>query len=506
MQSDFVSRRTSSPSITVRRTLCAVAAILNFALLALGGCARYASEPEINPGSWAPPSVDREWAPSAASQARFSSISDNAIRSDQPPQGRGLALSELIEFALRNNPSTQSSWRAAQQAAAAAGKARAPFYPTASVDSENGYQRSVDLVPHHWGALKSWQSTNIISLDYDLIDFGRRDAASSRAFDELFEANLLFNRKVQEVVFNVERSYYELEAAQSGIEAAEASARLAGTDRRAADLRHKHGLATGPEVLLALQRDAQAEYDLENARLAVSLAQADLAVALGIRANDTLDIELLKTKTPIRSLGSDIEQLVDSAVRERPDLAAKVSEVRAREADVKLARASLYPTISVRTFYGEQGFNYRLSNPKTLSLTAMAPEYGAGIAVKWDVFTGFSRINSIKETEAAHDAARADLEASEVEVAADVWRSYYSFLTAQRKFEYAQALLTASQSSYDSNLRSYRQGLATILDLLSAERELAAARFTMIQSRAELMTSAAAVSFSTGAIPPEATP
>ena len=48
--------------------------------------------------------------------------------------------------------------------------------------------------------------------------------------------------------------------------------------------------------------------------------------------------------------------------------------------------------------------------------------------------------------------------------------------------------------------------LDRIVDLLSAERELAAARFTIIQSKAELLISAAAVTFATGAIPPEAKP
>src|SRR5260370_25649683 len=126
------------------------------------------------------------------------------------------------------------------------------------------YQRLVDLVPNHWGTLKTWQSRNILSLDYDLIDFGRRDAAASSALNELVAANLLFNRKVQEVVFNVERSFYELDAAHAGVEAADAAVKLPTTDRKSTELRQKHGLATAPEVLLARQREAQAEYDLEN--------------------------------------------------------------------------------------------------------------------------------------------------------------------------------------------------------------------------------------------------
>jgi outer membrane protein len=508
MQSDFPNDIFLQRPIVVAARIHTRAAIVLPMLLASIGCARYASAPELSPRSWAPQAVEREWTPPAGSQAVAAPVGDYAIRSNRLPKDQNLTLGELIGFALANNPSTRSSWRAAQRAAAEAGIARAPFYPTVSGESGNDYQRSVDLVPHHWGSLKTWQNRNIISLDYDLIDFGRRDAAGAAALDRLFEADLLFNRMVQQVVFDVERSFYENEAAQAGVDAAQATARLAITDRRAANLRHQHGLATGPEVLLAQQRDAQAEYDLENARLAVSLAQANLAVALGVRAGEVSAIQAPNPQPLPRSLGADVDQLIDSAVRERPDLSAKVSDVRAREADVKLARAALYPTMSATTFYGEQGFTYRLSNPdpKTLTQTAMSPEYGAGITLKWDIFTGFSRVNSIKEAEATQDAARADLEAAEVDVAANVWRAYFTYVTAQRKYDYAQALLTASQSSYSSNFQSYRQGLATVVDLLSAERELAAARFTMIEARADLMISAAAVSFATGAIPPEAAP
>ena len=65
-----------------------------------------------------------------------------------------------------------------------------------------------------------------------------------------------------------------------------------------------------------------------------------------------------------------------------------------------------------------------------------------------------------------------------------------------RKHEYALALLTASEEAYASTLDSYRSaGLATVLDLLAAQRDLARARTTRIQSRAELPTTSAALTF-----------
>jgi outer membrane protein TolC len=207
-------RTAGQPSKAPRIFRSALCASLTAAVV-LGGCAKYAEPLELNPGAWAPQAVQREWARAPGQNGLVSSAAEAAMLSYRPPAGRRMELTDLIGYALANNPSTRSAWRSAEAAAAAAGKARAPYYPIVSAQSDNGYQRLVDLVPKHWGSLKTWQSRNILSLDYDLIDFGRRDAASNAALNELVAANLPFNRKVQEVVFNVERSFYELDAAHA---------------------------------------------------------------------------------------------------------------------------------------------------------------------------------------------------------------------------------------------------------------------------------------------------
>jgi outer membrane protein len=80
-----------------------------------------------------------------------------------------------------------------------------------------------------------------------------------------------------------------------------------------------------------------------------------------------------------------------------------------------------------------------------------------------------------------------------------VWKAYADVKTTLRKHEYALALLAASQEAYEGTLESYRSaGLATVLDLLAAERDLARARTTEIQSRADLLTSSAALTFAAG--------
>jgi len=63
-------------------------------------------------------------------------------------------------------------------------------------------------------------------------------------------------------------------------------------------------------------------------------------------------------------------------------------------------------------------------------------------------------------------------------------------------------LLAAAQEAYDDNIETYRQGLSTIVELLTADRDLANARFTMIQSTADVLTSSAAVANAVGATTP----
>ena len=242
-----------------------------------------------------------------------------------------------------------------------------------------------------------------------MLDFGRRDAAARSAQEQLLAANFLFNQKVQEVVFAVERAFYTLDAARASVKAAEVIVKMARTDRIAARKRLAVGLATKPQVLLSVQREAQAEYDLQNARLTVSDAQARLAVAAGVEANSAPDIESLESQPIPQALGQTVDELIKAALRQRPDLAAKVAAVRAAKADVDAARASLYPTVAASGYYGFNGFNYNLSNPLTPSYTAGVPDYAALVTLKWDLFTGFERLNSIRKAQAQREALRAEL-------------------------------------------------------------------------------------------------
>jgi outer membrane protein TolC len=463
----------------------------------LAGCATIAARPELNPDKFAPPSAENEWIPEPMLAQNYAVENTSALPASPIGQTRQIYdLTALVDIALRNNPATRRQWQAAGSAAAQFGAAQAPFYPQVDVQSANGYQRTIIQLPAAVGKLEQWQSQPVAELTYVLLDFGRRRSAAEAAHNRLIATNFTFNRAIQDVVFNTQSAFYAMDAARAAVTAARQNLELAQTDFDAVRQRVDLGLATEPELLLAKERLAQSRFELANAHLLVHDAEAQLAVALGVPANEMPAVQGLENQAVPNSLKATVEQFIAEARRERPDLAARVANLRANNADVSQARAQFYPVLGLSADYGENLWNFTFASPRTVETGQ--PQYSAMLTLRWDVFTGFRRLNDMRRAEADREVARADLRSLEIDAAAQVWRAYYAFESSSSKYEYARSLLAAAAESYDANLQTYRQGLSTIVELLTAERDLAGARYTLIQSKAELLTSYAAVGYAAG--------
>ncbi len=486
----------------VWRRLGSLACSAIFTAACLQGCADFGDRPELHPDRWAPPGVDREWIAPPAVGSLFTHTNTAIAAEPSAPAtietGEEYDLPKLIDIALINNPETQRAWSAARSAAANFGAAQAPYYPQAALNSDNGYQRTILELPDAPGALKLWQADPIVAINWTLLDFGRRNSASDSARDRLIAADLTFNRTIQDVVFNIESAFYALDAADGAVIAAEQNLELAETDFDAVRQRVDLGLATEPQLLLAKETVAQSRFDLANSQLMVHDAQAQMAVALGVPADPPVRIVGLETQAPPQELNRSVEALIAEARRERPDLAARVASLRASEADVRQTHAQFFPAVGLSTSYGENLWNFSFQVPRTVQTEQ--PQYSALLTLRWDIFTGFRRLNDVRRAEDDRDAARAELRSAQIDTIAQMWRAYFVLDSSRSKYTFAESLVTASEESYHANLETYRQGLSTIVELLTAERDLANARYTFIQSKAQLLTAYAAVAYAAGAV------
>ena len=451
--------------------------------------------PTRAPYTAAPRSPSTPWPPSpAVTVDRPRTLAGRATPID-PEAVYGLA--DLIDFAHRTNPETRRAWEEARAAAAQAARAEAAYYPTLFAMARGGTSRVADHAPPPVGTF-TVEGPGVnprLQLDWILLDFGRRRSAVERGSQELFRANFAFNRRLQEVAFAVSRSYFGLDASRAQVGAARATLESAAAVEEAVAARLERGLATRPDFLLARQERARAAYEVEAALGAVSDAQAALADSLGIPPTALMRVADLSAVPLPTELAESMEQIIDRALARRPDLTSRLAALRAREADERRARAEFWPRLSLSGSVGQAVQRYRVGPPFG-TFTMNETEYGAFLNFEWKLFDGFERENALREARSLRGAAEADLAALELRAIREVWKAYADVKTALRKHEFAVALLTASEEAYASTFESYRSaGLATVLDLLAAERDLARARTTEIQSRAELLTASAALTF-----------
>ena len=265
--------------------------------------------------------------------------------------------------------------------------------------------------------------------------------------------------------------------------------------QQAAEERLNNGLATLPDVLEARSATAQADYELQAVLGNEEIARGNLTTVLGASPTNTIRVQPL-TNLPIpASISDTVEQAIDRALANRPDLLEQVAEVRAGKATVKEARAAFYPSLTFSGGPVAQSL-YGLQQTQPWGHTAGLVG-GLGMNLNWTVFDGGARKNKLAQARADLKATQAEVSVVHDQISDQVWTAYSNLNTAFRQRQAAIALLEAASQSYSAALESYNYGLRNLLDVTAAQRTLAQARSTDVTARMQVLTSLADLAFRT---------
>jgi outer membrane protein len=448
------------------------------------------------------PSPSTPWQP--PSLRGYTSVLKAEERVPIDPQKR-YDLVELIDLAQRTNPETRVAWEGARQAAIGIGLVQSEYFPVLALAAIGGYKSVAfgapkDVAPSGFFRVDLEQAVPMLNLRWLLLDFGRRGNTLDAAKERLMSANLAFNRKHQEIIFRVQSAFLALTSLQRKIAVAQSALDAARSVREAAEGQLQTGLATLPEVSLARQQEAQAAFDLEDALAKERDAQVTLAESIGITPTTAIQVTDFSALPAPAALEDSVDKVIERALEKRPDLIAKVAVVRAKEAEVRRARAAYFPTLSlvgdVSSILGQARITG--GNKNTGWFSAAEPNYGIGIALEWNIFEGGATRRRVELAEAERRAAESEVTAARDRAVSEVWKAYTDVHLAGRRLDVAAALVTASEQSYESILESYRHGLGTLTDLLAARRELSRARFVEVDTKLQLLNASAGLAFTTG--------
>src|SRR6266511_2936298 len=464
----------------------------------------------------APPSPAKPWSPpglnayeSELAHGDFSN-EKNAKQIEIVPD-KIYELPELIDIAERSNPITRVAWERARQAASAVGLSQSAYFPYLVASAGAGYERAflpfptlkqgpgpTDVTITGGGTLTTEAAAEraTLGLKWLLFDFGELKAVVTMTKENLMMANVGFNATHQQIVFTVTRRFYELNTARQKVQVAESSVSAAHTIAQSAQARFDHGLGTKPEVLQAEQQAAQAAFELEAARGALSDAQVAFVESLGILPTTKLQVAGVSEKPLSEHSVETLEDLIQRALSQRPDLIAKLANLRARRAEVRKARAAYYPKVALNANAGWTELDVRAKSSPYFG--GNEPVYGAGISIELPLFDGFARRKKLRIAESELRGAEDELAHSRDSVIREVWKARTDFETALRKQDSATKLVAAAESAFAASLDAYQYSLETYVDVANAQRNLTAARSVIVDTRSAIFTSQTALALSIG--------
>src|SRR3984885_2896047 len=358
---------------------------------------------------------------------------------------RTYTLAELVNLAEEHNPETRVSWEGARAQMAALGVARSELYPTGAAAALSETNRSEVLLASRFYRQTVESFGGELDLSYTIFDFGGRAGRIAAARSGLFAANFAFNDTHRKIIFEVAEAYDRLLNAVGQEEAARASLKNAQAVQQAAEERLKNGLATVPDVLEARSAAAQAQYDLQTALGVEKNTRGDLATALGARATDAIRVQPIDQLVIPELIGDSVDQAIDHAFEQRPDLMQQVAEVRRSNASVKEARAAYYPALSISATPNAQslyGLQQQLPWAHTADLTGELQ-----LKLNWTLFDGGARKNNLAQAQANLRAAEAKVRVTRDKIADEVWRACSNLQTSLLQRQAAIALLKAADQS-----------------------------------------------------------
>jgi outer membrane protein TolC len=413
------------------------------------------------------------------------------------------ALAELIDIAQRRNPATRVAWEQARQAAIKVGIAQAAYLPALSASALAGYERLAfplppSVLPAGFATSNNKEVVPGATVKYLLFDFGGRAASVEEANQLSIAANADFTTAHQKLIYSVARAYFIMDGANATVSAAQRGLADARVLQESAQALYGRGLGTEVEVDLARRATAQAQFDLSRTYTAQKEAISSLLEAMDLPPTTKLRVASVSGRPLPPQTAHTVDGVLKEALRNRPDLFADVAKLRASDANITAARSELLPKVSMGANLSVPFWWMNVDNSPYYPVRQ--PQGTALLNLEWPIYDGGLLQNKLKLAESQRDAAAEDLRGQTDQALREVALAYDQIETGLQQYNAALALQTASETAFHSAHDSYKAGVGTLTDAVSAQTGLASARAAVARAHAQSLINGAALAFAAGAL------
>ncbi len=388
----------------------------------------------------------------------------NVLAADLIAKGDVLNLQRCIEIARKIHPSINAAASNIRINESRIGQARSGYYPQLTFQS--GYQRiapsPVTIIytdPYN-------QYSNTLSLSQTIFDFGKtyNQVQIQNLGKESSQADL--QDISGQVILGVKQAYYGyLQSKMSRDVAAETVNQFQKHYEMA-----KAFFDTGKSSRIDM---TSAEVNLSNAKInllkgenARRIAKITLTNSMGIMNVPEYEI---KDDLDYRPFEVSLEEAMQNAYKNRPDLLSTVKKKEGIEKTIDLNKKGYLPILSGNAAYGYTGNDL-----------VMDKTWNIGLTLTFPLFTGLSTKYQIDEARASLDVLKANEDLLIQKVYLQVESAYLSINEAAERIAAGKMIVKQAQETVELAKGRYAAGVGSSIEITDAMITLNNAKMTYI--------------------------
>ncbi len=319
---------------------------------------------------------------------------------------------------------------------------------------------------------------------------GGRSLYGRRQVGEYLEAARSFAGSVEQgALFQVRQAYYSVILARESLGVIEAALRAADSHRRQAERMLEGGQVTRADVLKSGVRVAELQQQRIQVENRVTVAVEHLKLAAGWRTEEFL---LPAGEREPGSFQVQPDTLIAYALHHRGELNAARNAARAAEYGSRAARGELIPQLN--------GF-FQYERDADEIFAGDGDNWMVGVSLDWNVFDGLGNLGRIRSADARQAQAEDEARLIDHRVEVEVREAYLEAGAAREMIAVARQAAEESRESLRILENQYREGLATITDLLDTETAATAGGLRLVEARYGHQLALARLALVTGGYP-----
>lgn len=298
-----------------------------------------------------------------------------------------------------------------------------------------------------------------LEMEYQRLSHEQTTIGMVNAVQTLFLSYLMADESVRSSERSIERAAEQLETAQA---------------------LYTLGLRPKLDVLQAQMDMSATEATLienENIRETV---RANLNAMLNLPIDESANYIGTFEEVPF---GMTLQECLEKAFIQRPDLQMALTSVEKARKDLGIVASSFSPQIEANLQWTTSGTDWKVNG----GFPPGAPDHQdlkIGATLSWNIFSTGKRYFGVRQANSGIDALEYLAEDTFNTVAYDVKAGYLKLHDAQRTMDVAARLFSSAQQTYEEAKLRYELQLATNLEMLTAQSDLAEAELIVISSKA----------------------